>query len=1100
MAIDIKHIDYPARVQSGNINATAVAKATELAGFRQVNKLTDLYTISDFVLSDSGDNTNNDALMQQWWVQEEGKLYQLINWDNRKQASGWRARPDTTDLENNKQENILDTDDIRVHNDHENHQSWLYQNDRKVANFITNGYKILRPDNGNTLTQNNFPDTNTTYIIRYSFDLNNAEITIPDNCILKFEGGSLNNGTLIGTNTSIDADLYTIFSNITFKGYYVVDKVFAEWFGAKSLFSRDLSDNDSVTPAVLAPPKSVDDLQDSSAAINTAITFSTLSSGDLYLLGRAYKITNTINIPVRCTVHTTTSTMIFAYMHGDGKIIVTEELAKTSTKYTEETKEEPVTALLKNQYFKTETMKKAISINSAESSLVGGGFLSLVNSTYTIGIYVEGNGFRRMDVGYLTPEIDIQIAGGKPDETIINADATITINDDNYKAADISTLPQLGGMIWDKTDNKWWVVNKNNNPVAYYEKNTKIGGQFNTSMRLEAINGWNSSRIFNQRITIRDSWGFRGIEIIVKSPGWSNTAYWKGGIAYKQSHYIAIYNQNSVASQDFSHVLCQTIDAIMSLDGRYFYAHRCASVHIPYVYDVQYINDLRNSKAWYLGWETSSCRLDIDFFSRVEDYGSHNIVSQNNPEIIDVKDANNFNYRDILKYWGLGVSGQTNQILFTKLTEPIDLTEQTNLNTYISNNKANSESFEEARKELRNCFDDDYATQYTAIDTDNGKFGFIATLLGKSNRVWDTVLKGGITHTYLEIDYDINFDNPDQTNLPKIDICHTENGFYVTHMHRYEMRIEYTQNTPNTAKKVSKIIVPLYNQFQYEDMPLIAIYLTKSYPGLKLFIHAIRLYVNSLPTTTTDGKTPIYTPPRSYKYGTTANRPYSVQPGHKYFDTDLNRLIIWDGTKWVEPAMQTDTDDLRKVVYANHIYTNVSVSPNIGYKGENTEVTLTYNSGITQAQGLTPTYVVKKNGTEVTLASGAKETLTDTTTYAVTGSMGGVSKDGQATFNAYYPIYTFSSNNASVTALPDNATKQPVRSTPVGATYSITATNGDYLYLICPNTMSISGATIGGFDAAFIANGTIEVADKGTYNMYRTDKTQTAGTYNLLFK
>lgn len=91
MAIDIKHIDYPARVQSGNINATAVAKATELAGFRQVNKLTDLYAISDFVLSDSGDNTNNDALMQQWWVQEQGKFYSLINWDNRKQADGWYA-------------------------------------------------------------------------------------------------------------------------------------------------------------------------------------------------------------------------------------------------------------------------------------------------------------------------------------------------------------------------------------------------------------------------------------------------------------------------------------------------------------------------------------------------------------------------------------------------------------------------------------------------------------------------------------------------------------------------------------------------------------------------------------------------------------------------------------------------------------------------------------------------------------------------------------------------------------------------------------------------------------------------------------------------
>ena len=45
--------------------------------------------------------------------------------------------------------------------------------------------------------------TNTIYEIRYDFDLNGEEITIPESCILDFQGGSLSNGTIIGNNTNI---------------------------------------------------------------------------------------------------------------------------------------------------------------------------------------------------------------------------------------------------------------------------------------------------------------------------------------------------------------------------------------------------------------------------------------------------------------------------------------------------------------------------------------------------------------------------------------------------------------------------------------------------------------------------------------------------------------------------------------------------------------------------------------------------------------------------------------------------------------------------------------------------------------------------------
>lgn len=104
-------------------------------------------------------------------------------------------------------------------------------------NFSGKGYKILRKNivNGkNILTQDMINEHNTIYEIRYDFDLNGEEITIPEGCILFFIGGNLNNGVLNGNSTCIYASAYHIFKeNLSIKGTYNNDKVFCEWFGAK---------------------------------------------------------------------------------------------------------------------------------------------------------------------------------------------------------------------------------------------------------------------------------------------------------------------------------------------------------------------------------------------------------------------------------------------------------------------------------------------------------------------------------------------------------------------------------------------------------------------------------------------------------------------------------------------------------------------------------------------------------------------------------------------------------------------------------------------------------------------------------------------------
>lgn len=67
------------------------------------------------------------------------------------------------------------------------------------ANFSGKGYKILRKNiqNGkNILTQDMINEPNTVYEIRYDFDLNGAKAVVPEGSVLKFNGGSINNGQL----------------------------------------------------------------------------------------------------------------------------------------------------------------------------------------------------------------------------------------------------------------------------------------------------------------------------------------------------------------------------------------------------------------------------------------------------------------------------------------------------------------------------------------------------------------------------------------------------------------------------------------------------------------------------------------------------------------------------------------------------------------------------------------------------------------------------------------------------------------------------------------------------------------------------------------
>lgn len=101
-----------------------------------------------------------------------------------------------------------DEEDLTVTNDAIKFKDKAYN----AAAYSGLGRKYLRKNlvNGvNVLAQSMLDASNTEYIIQYDYDLNNAEITVPANCVLKFEGGSLTNGTIISNMTKVvgDSDL-----------------------------------------------------------------------------------------------------------------------------------------------------------------------------------------------------------------------------------------------------------------------------------------------------------------------------------------------------------------------------------------------------------------------------------------------------------------------------------------------------------------------------------------------------------------------------------------------------------------------------------------------------------------------------------------------------------------------------------------------------------------------------------------------------------------------------------------------------------------------------------------------------------------------------
>lgn len=108
-----------------------------------------------------------------------------------------------------------------------------------ISTLKTYTTRILKPnivDGKNVLTQEMFSSKNTKYVIKYVYELLDATLTMPQNVILEFDGGSIKNGTLVGNDTLMlnTNETESILDNVTLGGtwkessYDLVEEVVAD--------------------------------------------------------------------------------------------------------------------------------------------------------------------------------------------------------------------------------------------------------------------------------------------------------------------------------------------------------------------------------------------------------------------------------------------------------------------------------------------------------------------------------------------------------------------------------------------------------------------------------------------------------------------------------------------------------------------------------------------------------------------------------------------------------------------------------------------------------------------------------------------------------
>lgn len=183
------------------------------------------------------------------------------------------------------------------------------------------------------------------------------------------------------------------------------------------------------------------------------------------------------------------------------------------------------------------------------------------------------------------------------------------------------------------------------------------------------------------------------------------------------------------------------------------------------------------------------------------------------------------------------------------------------------------------------------------------------------------------------------------------------------------------------------------------------------------------------------------------------------------------------------------------------------VSPTIIEKGVATTININ-GRFLFAGDPVTPDTLILKRGDAllsdrpVDNLSGTKDTLNtndDTTTYSLSITAHGVTRNTSAIVSAYYPCY-FGHTTKTIIVGTDvlSFSKQSIKSRPNG-TYSMSdISQGEYVWLCIPSNFNINSVTSSGFSVPMEAAISVPVEGKGNYKCYRTSSSLVAGTFNFV--
>lgn len=236
--------------------------------------------------------------------------------------------------------------------------------------------------------------------------------------------------------------------------------------------------------------------------------------------------------------------------------------------------------------------------------------------------------------------------------------------------------------------------------------------------------------------------------------------------------------------------------------------------------------------------------------------------------------------------------------------------------------------------------------------------------------------------------------------------------------------------------------------------------------------------------------------------------------------TEIEARIEAD--KQLQSNIDTVTDNLNKeiadriendnsiweVLYNQFVQVSeFGVSPTIIEKGVATTININ-GRFLFAGEPVTPDTLILKRGDAllsdrpVDNLSGTKDTLNtndDTTTYSLSITAHGVTRNTSAIVSAYYPCY-FGHTTKTIIVGTDvlSFSKQSIKSSPNG-TYSMSdISQGEYVWLCIPSNFNINSVTSSGFSVPMEAAISVPVEGKGNYKCYRTSSSLVAGTFNFV--